>query len=906
MKYTIGISVLVLLLGGFAWIVFVGERAPGVEFGPAPDSWVDAASASAVGQRDALAANEPDASRRVDPATAPDEPRVGTDDSAIAQLSGRCVDENGNPLAGCVVRLHGWGINQERLDAYMRDHDEVAWEDPLDVTTGADGCFVVEFVPPPPFQFMLSVESTDHVPMQGHWSEIAAGMRKDLGDLRFLRGSRVVGRVVSETGVAVANVDVAFDWQDPRGRDAVFAQRPDVLPRTSHNLRANADGTFAISGRMQEGRWAVVVRDRELIEPKTIELSSARDGESIQIVVAAEDDSQIIRGIVVDDLGSPIARARVETLPRLRSTSWLNETGRDGAFVIKRRAEDSANAITIRLRADGHEEARSETPIDWGTHDVRIVLHRGLDVEVCVRSTNGVPIAEYGLRLFPEPGSPKSRSSRQSKVRNRGVHAGGVTTVTGVLRGTNVLIVEPKGTRWQRSAMRRFEVTDSGAPRQYVELMENVSRVVRVIDAGGTPVAGSQCVLVEALSDTPLDDSTNIVEVESLQFDRRPNRALRVDDAKTNERGEATLTGPEQVALALLVRGSHVPVCRQDVRLDVGQGPIEVTVSAGARIVGKIGPAELITQLRIQAGLPATGELGEREARRAPGVLLVRRDGASRQEFPRDGTQRIADDGSFAIDAVPPGNWNLALVSSRGSGFGGTTSRVEVAALRNLEDGATRRVDLDLSGHLRGTLSALVLLDGEAFGEGRVICEGSGHDRANGRHNITRSLRTDAAGRIEQLVAPATYTIHLEVADAKTKSRLRFRAPKQIVVAPGAKVQATISVQTVTLRIVVRDSKGEKATHVRLVAKNAADDGETLLPDQDDDGVIRARLTIGTWRLQVLHADLYDPQKAPKLERQFETDPGAWARAHHDVARIQLTHSRTDEIPVVLPASAGF
>src|SRR5262245_54822829 len=49
--------------------------------------------------------------------------------SATVTVKGRCVDAAGAPLAGVAARLNGWQANEQRYDAYVREHGEVQWQD---------------------------------------------------------------------------------------------------------------------------------------------------------------------------------------------------------------------------------------------------------------------------------------------------------------------------------------------------------------------------------------------------------------------------------------------------------------------------------------------------------------------------------------------------------------------------------------------------------------------------------------------------------------------------------------------------------------------------------------------------------------------------------------------------------
>ncbi|MCA8970635.1 MAG: carboxypeptidase regulatory-like domain-containing protein [Planctomycetes bacterium] len=903
MKYTIGIAVFVLLLGGLAWFVFDGERAPDVELGSVPSVRSDLPSASPVVAEPPVEETEQETRRSSVQEASSGDSTAG----CSAHVVGRCVNENGEPLVGCVVRFRGGRANSERMDEYLRDHDPVEWTAPESITTGEDGSFAFEFVPPPPYRFYASIMSTGRVALSGSWSEIAYGRRIDLGDCALVPGVEVTGRVVTTKGSPVAEANVSLQYENPRGPAAMSERLNTTKLRSpdSESLRTAADGSFVVRRKMLPGRWSVSVRDQQLERPTSIELIAARPVERVEIVVAAHEVADTISGVVADDRGEPIARARVMAHPL---ANGFQSAKRDGRFTFHRGPSDRDEPLTIYATADGYEDASPGERIPWGTTDLRIEMKRGLDVEVCVKSTSGEPIENYGLRVFPKPGTRRSWSSSQSEVCYRGTHEDGLTIVTGLVRGSHYLIVEPQGKSWCRSSLHEFEVTDSGAARQYVELHAAVSRVVRVRRANGDPVAGTTVQLIESIGGNPVDAATVLATPMALGQNTSPDQGLRVDEGKTDAVGEVTVQGPSATAMSLRVIGDrHAPLCRDGIVLGSGDGPIEIVVPDGARVVGKLVPIELLDQLRREAGVAQTGEQSPRDRMLMPGILLSRTEGSKRIEHPLAGKLPFEADGSFTITGVPPGDWVLTLVASRGDQRTSTTHRLGVALVSSLTEGETRDVELDLSRYLRATLSAHVLLDGAPFADGQVHFQGDGGQDASGEV-LTHWLQptTDASGDIEQLMPPGTYRVSLRMLDPESKRWFHVAVPTPVTVAPGEHARTTIAVQTATRRIVVRDSNGEKVKRCLLYAHNTGNDQGTWLPEADADGVVRVRLAVGSWQLRVQHVDLFDPAKSQEFYRQHAGDPQAWKRALHDVKLIQFTRGETVDIPVELPASAGF
>ena len=134
-------------------------------------------------------------------------PTPSVDAAKLATIRGRCVDENGAPLASCEAIVGGWTANDERMEAWLRDHPKPEWPKPDKRMTAADGSFAITFWPPPPFQFTLTLKHDARAAMAARWHTIAEGKTVDVGDVVMQPGIRVQGRVVDEAGHPVAKVN---------------------------------------------------------------------------------------------------------------------------------------------------------------------------------------------------------------------------------------------------------------------------------------------------------------------------------------------------------------------------------------------------------------------------------------------------------------------------------------------------------------------------------------------------------------------------------------------------------------------------------------------------------------------------------------------------------------------------
>jgi protocatechuate 3,4-dioxygenase beta subunit len=179
-------------------------------------------------------------------------PAAEAADPKLATIRGRCVDEKGDPVAGCKVLLRGRIHSQERETAWLRDHPRPQWTDPPAQPTGADGVFAFTFWPPPPFQFTIELRRDDLAAMRALWLALTEGRVLDVGDVVMVPGIRVQGRVVDEGGNPVAGASIIVDVGASGDRET-----PSFRTTSATSAR---DGSFRCEGALPAGRYRVQVR----------------------------------------------------------------------------------------------------------------------------------------------------------------------------------------------------------------------------------------------------------------------------------------------------------------------------------------------------------------------------------------------------------------------------------------------------------------------------------------------------------------------------------------------------------------------------------------------------------------------------------------------------------------------
>jgi hypothetical protein len=821
-------------------------------------------------------------SKPADPSTTPS--------AAASVVRGRCVDAATRaPLAGCSVQLHGAPGSPERLDEYVARHGKVVWENPPPQTTNEDGRFEFRFTPPPPHQFFLFVTAPGRADMTARWTELADAAHEDLGDVALQRGTRLQGRVVDSAGAPQADVDLHLNLDFSRANPS---------PRGSHQLRTRADGTFGDERRLPSGRYRVAVpKGLRSIEPDGFTLGADEVDRNLDFKAVLVVAEEAIAGEVVDDSGAPVARASINYLPWSGGSRWNVETRKDGTFTLQRTEKDAQEPVKISAHRDGFDSAETATRIAWGSKDVKLVLKRGLTVEIVVRNgDDGTALEEYGVRCFTSPETTKRRSSKDSRLRESGSHPGGVLQLQGIVRGTHWLIVEPTGVDWMPSQVHSFEVTDAGAPRQDITVHRPVKRTVHVKRSNGAPVVGTDVDVVRRGKRDQAIDETAYAQSEVGLWLGGNNSALLVSKGETDEAGNVEIKGPRGETAVLRVLGpGHVPWIG-DVVFD-DSGVFEVVVASGSTFSGRIGPPEILAQLH-----PRGDALAEVAAKPPPGVSLRQKSPRFR-EFPADRRNPpLGPDGAFRLEGAPPGPWEVHLHYSqvlRNAGGYSTMGSSYLIGRVDLVDGAERKEDYDLSHLLQATVDGAVTLDGKPMEEGSIGFFGVASGPLGDQRLSLQGIPLGAGGRFNAALTPGEHRVVVQFPKGDRFGALvgadAFR------VRPGEKSERNFALRSSTLKFLVVGSDGKTpAAGVQL----SLDVPEWPVWSNPTSALGTAEvegLQAGTVEILVRPRALASAEAQAALYHEGKNPADAMVR----VATVTVTPPET-VARIVLPASTGY
>lgn len=197
------------------------------------------------------------------------------------RIEGTVRDDAGNPVAGAVVKI----------DGKRRSGDQEAWSGTA--TTGADGKYTVDAVPPG--TFVAKVDATDT--RGGASTEVTVRPNEpSAGNLTLRRNDgNLGGTVTDDNGSAVAGAKVVLKSAD--GKQEI------------DSTETGADGTYEFAG-IRPGEYLVEVA-------KTSEYGAASETAQVDPGVKNNRDIRVnradggVEGTVVDENGNAVANATV-------------------------------------------------------------------------------------------------------------------------------------------------------------------------------------------------------------------------------------------------------------------------------------------------------------------------------------------------------------------------------------------------------------------------------------------------------------------------------------------------------------------------------------------------------------------------------------------------------------------
>ena len=458
------------------------------------------------------------------------------------------------------------------------------------------------------------------------------------------------------------------------------------------------------------------------------------------------------------------------------------------------------------------------------------------------------------------------------------------THTAGLRRGEYKFRIEPSGETWAASGYRTV-IVGEGQPNEVgFELVKSCVRELKVVTADSEPVAGTKFELLEAVEGTPIELGTRVDRSGGMSMGNRVHPIVLYEGA-TGGDGGIELRGPVGRALGLRILGpGHLPKVVRDVVLDSGTGPIVVTVSRGATIVGRIRPVKILEQMREMAA-------GNRRARAlGPGLSFGRGTGTDRESFPATSREwfPVNEDGTFELTGIGSGTWAVELSWRRVRGRSSSRATLSVGEIVGLAEGERRKFELDLSDRVFAKVTGRILV-GEKPYEGQVSFYKDG-ERSD-------SAMANEKGEFTAFVSPGLYRV---------RAQYRLFADESVSVAPGEEVTREFHVTVATIRVRVLGPDGEPRQGVRLLVVDKSSKRSVRLRPSGIDGHAERQFSPGSYDLMVMPKRLTEQDALRKFREENRNDPEATVKARVHLTAVEARIGAEDRIEVRLPAAAGY
>ncbi|MFT4843668.1 MAG: hypothetical protein ACJA0V_004284 [Planctomycetota bacterium] len=781
---------------------------------------------------------------------------IDSDEPRTATVTGRCVDASGNALLGAAASIYGYLERGERGKLWLSTHDTApVWTNAIVLKTGAGGRFSISFVPPPPFAFTLTLTLRTDGLVATHfdWDAIDPGSVIDVGDVKLGPGITLRGRVIDSRGAPMAKASVRVQPKQD-GTTATDATAADgersmrIRLALATTFRSAGDGTFLASTSLPEGTYTIYVSGEELVSPPTIGLSLQERDHALEIVVKSLADIPHVSGRVLDDHEEPVANVEVGTPDTDQIGRFETRTRRDGTFLLRANTTPKAATIPLVVRAQEHECNVQPVEVAWGTEDVTLRVVRGAELTVRVTDPQQRAIERFTVRMVPRERG--GYGSDDGRVRAEGRHQDGIAVVPGLLRGKWLIVVDFPDRPGADVLMAPLQVDTIRATRVDLVRQPSAERVVSVVLADGSPVAGTSVSACD-LFGSPWNTYRSVMNYETWLFNAgAPQSVLRVASATTDAQGRARLRGPGGREYLLQAESeTHLPKLVESVRLDI-PGELRIVVQAGASLHGRIEPLTALDELRRLAGLKP----GESFGARAPFLTLAAAEGHGRFPSPSvylTGNQplAIADDGAFAAGGLPLGAWHVSL--------NGQGTQASVGSVTLIE-GQTSELIVKIPWLLPGTLEGTVLWNGAPFADRPVTLVSAGH----GRH---LQATTDSTGKFTVQAAKGRYSLEMSV--SSEQRAISLTAPETVDVTSGETATCEFHATSGRVRLRVLDPDGAPLSRLMLMATRP---GETFRyqPATGADGEVELQLPPGTWSFAIFPKRIDNREDRTRIRRE--------------------------------------
>ena len=608
-------------------------------------------------------------------------------------LRGRVVTAGDQvPLAGCCVNVTG-----HQATGYPLHWSWLEWRDPEPLVTGVDGRFELQLPVMPgrgisdgyPARIHLRLSAPGRVSVFGNFqlSKFFGEPEQDVGDFPLHVGHQNRFQVVDAAGQPQQGVLLSIVPQERLARSSDWWWHDAQIYQSSDShgvvlgspLPAGAVKVTFKQRATSQGVSDIEVQPEAANEPPPLH----------QLVVATLEPEQVIRGRVVDAAEQPVAGYLLYAVAKVRGQGkeeWLAaRSDQDGSFTIASGGLDVEPTLQLRHPRNNRYDGWDDFGLHrWGEGDIEVAVAAPASLQLHVRAA-GKPIEDLAVHVVPlQDGIPGA-----DPIRTTANFTDGVVTLTGLRATSYAVRVHARGSTFWPSDWIPIEATEKPTP-QVVDLEPTIARKLHVFTSEGRPLVGGTVELIEAdeIDDAlreqlgPGKERLHLRIVHYTMVDQRhsQSRPRIADRGVTDRSGAVTLRCRRSDQPVLLrVTGGLAQTCARELeQWHDGRAPILVTVPGAGSLTGSITPADFVQTLdasieeeRIAAAKNGSGHdpwqrsLGDLHATHRA-MMALRQPG--NQAPLAGGGATIAEDGAFAIQGVPPGDYEVVLVIRKRDG----------------------------------------------------------------------------------------------------------------------------------------------------------------------------------------------------------------------------------------------
>ena len=444
------------------------------------------------------------------------------------QLEGKCVSINSSPYTDCEIFLYS---NKKLIEK---------------TTPSISGYFCFS-IPVSKEIAHIEVKGIRCVPLRSKDFILDSPRKIDLGLIKIVSGTHVVGRIVDKNGLPVGEAIIELNRDKMGLENKIFFSNPFA--------KTKQDGSFDL-GFCLPGFYNVDVKDNQVITPKVVKINSDLEIQEIYIKVKSKSNMPFISGRILCDDMKALRKAVICVFDKGNSNLFKANPDRYGNFIIKRTKDGRRKGIEIYATAPGYDIEYIKGRYKWGDTGIILTLKKCGAIKLKVISEEtGKPVENYGIRLYKLGANVLSKMDFNDLVlKYKGFHKNGELIVKNLYSFGYLIRVETDESSVFSSNFIYVKVENSRTIEKIIKLPKRVRRRLKLLSYSNKPISSCTVHLVQRYKHQITRD-TEIVHPRVWNKTLVSNKALLIFTGKTDGNGEVILEGPSKKELGIKING---------------------------------------------------------------------------------------------------------------------------------------------------------------------------------------------------------------------------------------------------------------------------------------------------------------------------------------------------------------